>query len=795
MAATIFPAPSASQLTDQGGQVVLARFKSGDVAIPLTALSAGTYFVTAQGSGILTASTYANGNLGPQILSFVVSGSTTAQIVVPSGVTGLVLTGTYNGPIVFQTLQSASNVLFGAVQVQLDTSFPDFTSETWAAITNSPFYITWNSGYSTIVNFDTGVAVTTDAGSNRPIYASNQGYLNGRPEWLYAYNPSTGTICFTNGYSGQYNSTIYRSTNQGLTWSPISSVTGNYYYWDSTQFEGANFYVTAGWTGQSSGVQLFYVSANDGVTWTARSISTTVSQEGVRKIVYSPQLNKYVAFTLLHDSQGASPPYTQTLAVLTADGTDIAQTINFYPPSSVGFVNAEWLRPSNGNPGRFVLVEQNGAISSSQDGISWSQWIGSGWASYSYLWRYGKYGFVHSYRNEPINPATTTGAVMFTRYDGNSYRYNMVVPSDGNVYGQMFSNPPFTFYGAAESFTQLSNEPVTGLTRATVFRSGTDYGHRYIKELSTTLYSPSGWSGNFNTNSNGNAYFSEKFQKAYIVTQDQSIYRSENATKLLPSILVGGTGVGKTHWIETKSGTLLLLDASNYVWRTTDGINFTTTYVPINSYLGSGHGQIATYNDIIVITSGAQTGTNRYLYVSVDQGASFFRLDHPNTGTSTEYLRVYSTGASLISKGSGSGKIFTSTDGLTWTDTSRTWNFNPFYKTGDGYFSNFTASAQQAFFPPNASIELTFNSPNQSYSWYPAKFGSGYALFYIAGHSSDTQLNYFYTSENGVSWTQRSILPYIRWTGGFGGNSFGIAYSNYEKTAQKVIATRTVTVQ
>lgn len=794
MAATVFPAPSAAQLTDQGGTVVLARFKTGNVAITSAQLSAGTYFLTGQGSGLLTVRAYTGSTSGGAILNMSINGSTTSQIVVPAGVSGLTFEGTYNGPLVFQTIASASAVTFGAATIQVDLSLADFSSSSWRPIPKSPYYITWNNGYSSIANLDTGSIVTQTSGT-RPVYAYNQSYINGGYDTLYGYNPSTGTIVFANGYgSGSYNAVIYRTTNLGLSWStPQTNLSDNYAYWDAAQFVGNNFYVACGTTGTGSLREYFYVSTNDGASWTFVNLG---SEKLLRKFGYNSDTQTYYGFCNQYISGSPSTSWLNRVYNLGSSGTSLSSTttISMNNPITVW---SDFVPTSNGVTGAFYAIDQYARLYK-WDGTTFSVASTSLEGSYYGQEPYGKSGFENSYVNIPTDLVNASAIPYFAGKNSSGYGVFMFYnpktnsASASQVTGGIFSSAS----NYPDRCSNLSLNPTTNQTRIGVFKDNIGNGYQNGGPGGTPL-SPSGFSGKVGNFDNQRSYFSEKFQKAYFISSDPNnyVYRSENATKLVPSIAVYNNGDTKSGFYETTE-TLFFpwWNGSMYINRTFDGINFESPIqVPgVVSWLG--YNQVAVLGKTIVVWNGNTVGANNTYRVSIDQGSSWFAISQPATGNTSDVMRVFSDGNFIYSRASNSGKLYRTADGLSWTDTGTTWSNLPYWQTGTTAFSSYTSgNSTQYFYPGNSTAEIAHTNPNSSYNWTPVKFGSGYALLYRA-ESNSTQLNYFYSSDNGVSWTQRTVLNNRRWSGGFGSDNFAVIQSSYETFTQRIITSRTVTV-
>ncbi len=794
MAATIFPAPSAAQLTDQGGTVVLARFKTGDVAINSTQLPAGSYYLTMQGSGDIDIFPYTGSQLGARIRRVAISGSTTVQITVPSGVSGLAFSGSYDGPLVFQTIASASSVIFGATQIQLDATYLDFTSYDWKPIAGSPFFITWSAGYSTIVNMDTGTTVTTAVGGTRPVRASDNAFITANNfSTLYAYNPSTGTIVFANGYGqGSNNSRIYRTTDQGLTWStPQTNLQNNMAYWNNAQYEGSNFYVTAGWTGSSIGVRLIYVSSNDGANWSLLDLTSfymNSSNTPLSRIAYSPTANRYIALPLPNNTNPSSG--YDTVWNLGSSGTSYVAMYQVAPYGN-GWTQGGYIPANDVHSGRFILIDSLGHSKRSDDGITWVADAPSAYGT-SFVTRFneGYEGYVQS-----IVGATT--------YGGNAIRFgalrndqstgsNDIILFDGNGNRTGLSvgwNSPFSSSNPANRIAQASNSPANSRRRIVLARPGDSVRpHRISEEaVNAALTSPSGFSTGYATDLNSRTYYSTRYDLAVLQGSDNNLYTNfSKKPQVVPSNRIW-TNTQTKDTVETSGGTIFVLSANGETLRSTDGINWVNGPNLTITNIGAGNHLGVLGNTIL-----CSRGSNSQVYVSLDQGVSFFAITMPSTGTGTDTAwRITSNGTLFIAIANASNQVWRSTDGMSWTYTGATSPVNSYpWRAGDICFGPAISGNTTLYrFTPGGAAVVSYTNPNSSFDNSIVQFGSEYAMVPF-GQTTTT----FYTSANGSSWTARSILTNRVWQTALGSPSFAIAFSGATSLAEKFISTRTVTV-
>lgn len=798
MAATVFPAPSASQLTDQGGQVVLARFKSGDVAITSAQLPVGTYYLTTQGAGDLDIFPYANGQLGARIRRVQVAGSTTVQISIPAGSAGLAFSGSYDGPLVFQTIASASSVIFGATQVQVDVSYLDFTNYDWKPIPNSPLFITWNVGYSTIVNINTGAAVTTALGGTRPVRSNDLGFITANNfTTLYGYNPSTGTICFANGYSGgTRDSYIYRSTNQGLTWSlVVSNVPNDYGYWNNCQFEGSNFYVTAGWTGTSQGLRKIYVSSNDGATWSFIDLTNQYFNSAntpLSRIVYSPTANRYIALPLPNSNTTASG--YDTVWNLGSSGTSYVDRVQVTVPGGNGWTQGGYIPANDQHSGRFILISDQGHSRRSDDGLTWVTDTSTAFGS-SFVNRFneGYEGYVQSFIGIATNGSPTTIRFAALRNDqSNGFRDVLLYDGNGSRGQVNYWISPYSSGNSPTRVSQISNDPTTSARRAVVALPGDSTRfHRITTEAyQSALISPSGFAGTYHTDSSSRNYYSSRYDLAIIPAQNGNLFSNASVKpRIIPSDQIWSNTNSKDI-IETSGGTIFVLAANGETLRTTNGTNWSNGPTLTMTHTGTGQ-HLGCIGNTILVSRGASS----QVHVSLDQGASFFTTTMPSTGNASDTAwRITSNGTFFLAIANASGQVWRSTDGMSWTNTGgSSGGFSAFpWRAGDICFGAASSgNTTLGRFTPGGSTVVTYTNPNSSFENAIVQFGSEYAMlpYYLSNNQTT-----FYTSSNGSTWTARSILDSRFWNGGMGSPSFAVAFSGAASVATKVISTRTVTV-
>ena len=771
-------------LTDQGGTVVLSQFKTGDVAISYADLASGSYYLTIIGQGTLQISYYGNGSVNAPFKTITANGSTTVLVALDASYDGLAFTGSYDGPLVFQTITAASTATLGSATYAVTANYVDFSTSHWRTIENSSLW--WGYTGTNIVTFydmDTKVGTTSPAVFGR----ANGGNIGvgTSPSWMIARNPNTGTLIFANGYGQGGNSLIRRSTDGGATWSNVTTITANAYgYWDSAQYEGSNFYITAGWTGQNQGLTYYYVSSNDGLTWTLRNAAGANSNEGFRKIVYSQQLNKYFGFSLLHPSQSQSPPYTEHYWDLGADGTGVPTVLSNYPPSEA-WVNVAELPPAeNGDPGKLVMVTQNGYVKTSSDGINWVFHPNSNSLGYTWMYRYGNEQFSNS---RVYYGPSSYNRLYFSRRDGNSYKYWMVIAdgsstfiSTAGFFGSPFSAGQSPAYGG-----QLSREPGTNAQRMSLMAY--NVASRYVKDVSATIYSQSGISAAFGNGTSKWGFYSPTWDTTFIQADDSKLYRSEVGGDPLPSILVSGSAVNRAKMVETTSGALIYADTgSTGVFRSTNG-GLNWTFQSLAGINGGMTNMLATYNGTVVVTDNSSTN----LWVSTDDGQNYFKVSISFTGNGSDRAYLGSNALGFIMRATNTGKTYFSTNGIDWIEQPSASSTSSFNTAGDAVFSIISGTSTGYVVLPNLTNWLSYTTPTSSYTWMVNKLGSGYIMQSI---NSSTYISYFYTSDNGLSWTQRVLLNNKRWGFGMGSDTFALVASNNDGDISKIESSKSISI-
>lgn len=744
MSVNAFPLAAAGDKTDEAGEIVLGEYKATEFAyIPASKLAVGSYYLTTAGAGTLSVFTYTGTSVGDKLVDLsLTSARTSNKLTVPSGVSGLYVTGTYLGSLIFQKINELSApASVNETFVDAGTVIDFGAGNNWTPVDNDTnFFGEWNgstpTGKPVLYNHTTGQRVR----SSNFLYDQSGNYKN-----TPAFAKNGSTVVATAGYAGpSYNSYIWTSTDSGASYSLVHTLQGIDYN-NIIQYGGGIFLVASRENGYGSGSSNYYTSP-DGITWTTRTLPWAQTNTTIR---YAN--GTWILFT--------SNGNTNDLYIST-DG--ISWTAKTGPAFSnpIGIYNAAYVGTN------FVLTNGNGKWYTTANFSSYSE-------LYNGSYYRGGVGFDNS-TPRLKNVAYYNGSVYFGGYDSNGYR--MIISIDAslnmsawNVYSGNGLNWPNNLVGS-------------------VFKLGSDlYGfaqnspyppHKLVVNSVSSYGGISGAPQYMPADDYNHIFFSKKFNYWYMSMNNGSVGVVRGATP-------GRSGFGKWTTVFGGIGSGMLIETSKsigftsagYYYRSTDGVNFNSYSLPYPS--GANLGAAVTPNGVIIIPS----STDRYINVSYDDGLSFSSY-YLNSGQVEAFtVRRLSDGVYLC--GTNGRKVYRTTNGSVFTDMAFSFPVSPkLHPANDciiGYNSGTTWYKTLAG-PVMGSV--TFTVPQNWNGGSVVQFGSIFA--YMPYTVNSTYYNAYWTSPNCITWTQRTLPSSKYWQYAYGSDSHLFVSTNYDDNNRQI---------
>ena len=280
-----------------------------------------------------------------------------------------------------------------------------------------------------------------------------------------------------------------------------------------------------------------------------------------------------------------------------------------------------------------------------------------------------------------------------------------------------------------------------------------------------------------------------------IVISESTINKSTDSGKnwtqstFVPGVFYSYGGISKTTLGYVTNST----DGSVFAFGGTDGITWTIPNVfpviPTSSYLNYANGKI-------FLTSGGWGSASSIYYLSNDLGVTLTQYAAPASGSFGPVL--YINGNYILAQGlngsNGPGdKVWTSTDGLTWT--SRTMPAN-------GYGFNFVTNGTTVvgttqsngsntvhnivFYSADNGITWSLKAfATSTTGWAPLAYGNGRYVALPAGTGTGSVASNVtsYSTDGGLTWTGATTSATINWNFLVYGNKFvGLANNNATST-------------
>jgi hypothetical protein len=539
------------------------------------------------------------------------------------------------------------------------------------------------------------------------------------------------------------------TNTQGVTWIGGGSPT----FLTSITY-GNGLFVGVGNTGTNR-----VATSLDGVTWTARTAAeanswysvtygnglfVAVSSDGTNRVMTSPDGITWTARIAAEATSWYSVTYDNGLFVAVA-GNGINRVMIStdgitWTARTAAEANA-WKSVTYGN-GLFVAVATSGTnrVMTSPDGITWTGRTAAEANSWQSI-TYGNGMFVAVASNG-------TNQVM-TSPDGITWTARMVAGVNNWI---------AVTYGNG-LFVSIDNN---GLKKVMVSTDGINWIYNNISQ-SGNWYSIIYAKGRFVVGGNSVCMYSSSFTYSYTYTVNQSDgtnYIDGRAIVSIPSTtdLVGNvlaTPTTDTFVIDTTGPLVDLLYSRN---PSGTGVNTITAL-----YSES----IATAPTISINQPGTTDITNQAMVTPASVWTA------RTAASASGWLSVtYGNGLFVAVAISGTNKVMTSPDGITWTlRTSVIDGAQPQSVTyGNGLFvavvNNFVATSPDG-------ITWTARTAAEANSWYGVTYGNG---LFVAVATSGT--NRVMTSADGVTWTGRTAAQANSWVGVTYGNGLFVAVAS-----------------
>lgn len=761
MSITPFPV-GASAKTAQGGDLVLSRYKQGSVVVTATDLPAGSYYLTVEGTGAIFIYSYTGTTTGALITSATVSGATTVSLTVPSGVSGIFVSGSYAGPMSFQKIISATPAVVSATSFSEQPIAYDFGNmNQWKKIQNSSKFIRFefesspnvyraliaDAATGQITRYNTALTGYKDT-ANTPITAKPKAAIEANGAIIVSF------------YSDGSSPYVYRSANGGASWTNVHSMLPGYSYNDVLEYNNGLFMLHS--TGSASSAQTNYYTSSNGITWTNRNLPVSGNLLDVKYVG-----GNWVLFT----GKGK-----------TSGGTPVAST-NYYTSSdgitwtTRDYVNPGWKAGAAVYSNTMFVIDENAVIKSSADGITWSVYadLQSSYSSYGANATGEAFG-----ASIPDNADGTGGAWLPITLDTNT--------SDGLVVwcrpGQAASVRTYTSSPFATS-TEAGQHPMNVNSRLALMSNGSGILHYATPTGATGRVS--GVIGNTGDQVNPGSYYSKKFSRWYFASYSGIYYSDVNdPTKWTLGRALSGSNI-PSNFVDTDDA--IVVAVTNAAYRSIDGVTFTqhalSQSIAVNAYGSS----LAFYRGrLITVTNGTQ------IQISNDMGKTWFSFTVTNLN-GPRYVSSNSLGFFIDgTPATGNGHWY-SPDGLNWTQPSSSSTSNSMITQGSVngltlYKASSASSGQLMTENINLSkINITYPTTSNGIA---VPIGNQIAFV------PRTSTSVYYTSDNGITWTSRSFSYQGTWRTIGGNDSLFVAQSyvdtNNPETIARVVLTNTLTI-
>lgn len=718
-------------VTDQGGEVLVSLFVDSTATIAASELPAGDYFINFIGSGNFTVKPYdENNELGNPIL--VGSGSAAGNLykITIGSFSGIFISG-FTGSIVVQEIPSATSAEIVSSTFSTDFHKTDFG-------TGRPFLNSNKVGGFSGSSLRTVNDLTT--GESVPTYTSIGSEV---------LETVSGTLIATEGYGGGDSTrSILRSTNGGANWTEVKSYDGIVYnriVQQTVSDPNQAIIVNDAKNGYNQANRQYIYSFDDGLNWTERSLPTPPSSSFYGPIFYVGGLYVTVLGRTGYDaSQSYIDGYytSPDLISWTYRANQISSGQTF-----------DWIRAEVFD-GKLHLIGRNSNASRTQhwythDGLNWT-----------YLDDYGNTYF------EPPESALYR-------------RISVERDSQGNDVKMWFSRQPLNDYAAIDTSFNLENRGgwyvapfgFSSSSDRALIPHVTKSGDLLLRSenLSSRYWifedSKANISGLFAMRSDReyNAiFYSSQFDTYYAQGSDRKWIASTPGNYKSFTIPTAYRGDHVSPMVEGDGWVGYV--TNGYFYKSTDGQNFSeVASLPNHSSSSTQLRNLAAIGNTVVYFHSANSDG----YVSTNGGESWSGIRPFNNNNYSNAWYVITIDDYFVIFSSQNGSYQWSKDGVNWTDSAQSTNWStsygphPYQSKSTGKHVSHVANGNYRLLsdPEGVAVQLSFPLTADA-----SIVQVGDAWVALPGLYNNN-FNFYYTSLDGTSWTQRSTLQSGRWNG------------------------------
>lgn len=734
-----------SGLTDQGGTVVVSRYIDGKSSISSSDLPVGSYFFNFIGSGRFLVKPYsAENELGVSIAAG--SGSEAGsvyRVTVPADANGIYIDG-FTGSLIVQSIPLAREASITTSTYEAAAQKSDFS--TWSPIYNSNKFIRIQNNLATVYDPTTEESNSSSMGNSdlkAEIVETPSGYLitsqgywgggtyyykrsinNGASwqdvqsydaidyatavRWMDNGTPA-GAVCInspTNGY-GQASRNLRYSLDEGATWSYTLLPYPTTGYFGPVSYVGGLYIIVQGRTGYSAGQSYnqTYWTSPDLNTWTQRSMGLSYNGDWVRQELFN---NKFYLM-------GRLSGLNRTVFVFTSDGINWSQA------------NVPYIDSYEDPPQEVVVSNVTGTFTS---------------------------------RTAVTKDANGDDEYLYT----DLYTYN-----GGNLLRLTTSNSMTILPGLASSPFGTSNG-TKGLLPAVTNNT------LIVRAISSHFPNSAGWHNYYTQSSISGLPILSSYPYQVSATYSPDFDRWYVKPNYIGNIYVSGIGDPLSYPISLGPNNQVISQviigpgwigwfAGSTFYKSTNGYSITSTVATSKAASNTGQNEVANMGNTIVATADYQSR----VLVSTDGGANWSlspQIYNNSNMSNTWYPFILDGTWCLMS--SNNGSMAYSYDALTWTMAPGTsWgtsfriseaqcSYNGRFNTGvyNGAYrttASPTAGLSNASFPYTNTNVINMVAVGQTWAAIPNWSAIGQFN------------NFFYTSSDGLSWTQRSLLSPDKW--------------------------------